>query len=96
MPDVFLLHFDPPYRHARHYLGYAVGTGRGHDYARRIARGVALGPHELVQAAQWNECTITVADVWPGEGRALQRRLRAQGGLSRHCRLCRESGVYHR
>lgn len=96
MPDLFLLHFDPPYRHARHYLGYAVGTGRGHGYARDIAAGLAIGPHELVMAAQWNETTIRVADVLVGEGRTLQRRLRAQGGLSRHCPICRAAGAYHR
>lgn len=88
MPDLFLLHFDPPYAHARHYLGYAIGTGRGREYARAIARGTAIGPHELVQAAQWAGTVITVADVLVGEGRATQRRLRASHDLSRHCPTC--------
>ena len=96
MPDLFLLHFDPPYQHARHYLGYAVGTGRGAAYARRIAAGTALGPHELVMAAQADGCTIHVADVLHGEGRATQRRLRANGSLSRFCHYCREAGTWHR
>lgn len=97
VPDLlFLLHFDPPYRHARHYLGYAVGTGRGAKYARDQATGKALGAHELVMAAQANECTILVADVLVGEGRATQRRMRAAGSLSRFCRYCRESGSFHR
>ena len=96
MPDVYLLHLDPPYRHARHYLGYAVGTGRGHAYAKAQAKGVALGAHELVMAAQWSGCEIRVADVWVGEGRAFQRRLRANGSLSRFCPICIERGENHR
>lgn len=96
MPDLYLLHFERRYRHAQHYLGYAVGTGRGRKYARDQAEGRAIGAHELVMAAQWDGIEIEVADVWVGEGRELQRRLRAQGGLSRHCRICRSTGRYHR
>lgn len=88
MPDLFLLHFAAPYAHARHYLGYAVGTGRGASYARDIVNGVAIGPHELVQAVQWAGIAIEVADVLVGEGRETQRRMRASHNLARHCRLC--------
>lgn len=95
MPDLYLLHFDPPYRHARHYLGYAVGTGRGASYARAQARGKALGAHELVMAAQANLCEISVVDVLVGEGRATQRRMRANGSLSRFCSICRDRGEAH-
>jgi len=96
VPDLYLLHFDPPYRHARHYLGYAVGTGRGREYADTQARCVLLGAHELVMAAQANMVGIEVADVWVGEGRATQRRMRANGSLSRFCPICRASGRWHR
>lgn len=96
MPDLFLLHFDERYAHAQHYLGYAVGTGRGHEYAKAICKGTAIGPHELVMAAQWSGIPIQLAEVWVGAGRALQRRMRSNGSLSRFCPICRESGVYHR
>lgn len=96
MPDLFLLHFNEPYQHARHYLGYAVGTGRGAKYAKAICKGTALGPHELVMAAQWSGIEMEVAEVWVGEGRTLQRRMRSNGSLSRFCRICREAGTYHR
>lgn len=88
MPDLFLLHFAEPYHHARHYLGYAVGTGRGSRYARDIAECVAIGPHELVQAVQWSGIAIDVADVLVGEGRATQRAMRATHNLARYCHLC--------
>lgn len=95
MPDLFLLHFDPPYHHARHYLGYAKGIGRGRHYAEQIARNVKIGPHELVMAVQQAGCVISVADVWVGESRPLQRKMRACGSLSRFCPICRENGTAH-
>lgn len=88
MPDLYLLHFEPAYRHARHYLGYATGTGRGRQYAKLQAEGLALGAHELVQAAQWDGVVIHVADVLVGEGRTTQRRLRDSHNLARHCPIC--------
>lgn len=88
MPDLYLLHFAEPLHHARHYLGYAVGTGRGRDYARAQARGVAIGAHELVMAAQASGIALEVADVLVGEGRATQRKLRASHNLARYCPIC--------
>jgi hypothetical protein len=95
LPDLYLLHFDPPYRHARHYLGYAVGTGRGYRYAKDQAEGNAVGAHELVMAAQWNLTEISVADVFVGAGRAEQRRMRSNGSLSRFCPICQREGRAH-
>lgn len=95
VPDLFLLHWDPPYHHASHYLGYAKGLGRGAHYADQIARGVKIGPHELVMAAQQAGCVIQVADVFVGASRPEQRRMRANGSLSRFCPICRDRGVAH-
>jgi hypothetical protein len=88
VPDLYLLHFAEPYQHARHYLGYAVGTGRGRSYARAQARGAALGAHELVMAVQAAGIAIHVADVFEGEGRARQRAMRRGHHLHRYCPLC--------
>lgn len=95
MPDLYLLHFEPAYQHARHYLGYAVGTGRGRSYAKAQAEGVALGAHELVMAAQANMVEIRVADVLVGEGRATQRAMRPSHNLARHCPICLSAAESH-
>lgn len=88
MPDLYLLHFAEPYHHARHYLGYEIGTGRGRAYARDQARGRLLGAHELVMAVQAAGITIEVAEVWVGAGRRERRELRRAHNLSRHCPIC--------
>lgn len=91
MPDIYLLHFATPYAHARHYLGYAVGTGRGRAYAEAQCDGRAIGAHELVMAAQGCGVELEVAAVWVGEGRSLQRELRRSHNLARHCPICQSA-----
>lgn len=93
---LFLLHFEPRYHHAGHYLGYAKRNV--YEYARSVANGTCLRyPHELVEAAvQWGMVEIVVADTWPGWGREEQIGMRRQGGLSRFCPVCRETGIFHR
>ncbi len=88
---LYLLHFEPRYRHAGHYLGYAGDT------ERRIAEHRRCGDRSspLVRAAIAAGATVTVARLWPGGDRTLERRLKRGGGLSRHCPTCRATGSYH-
>jgi hypothetical protein len=83
---LYLLHFDRPYRHARHYLGYAKRAPA--DYARRVAAGAEYPPHELVLAALGDGVTMRVADVWPGLDRNDRRELRAGHDRRRLCPIC--------
>lgn len=96
MSDLFLLHFEPAYQHAGHYLGYAKGTGRVGEYAKRVAAGKVHAPHPLVERALLQGSEITVAAIFYGDNRDERRRLRRQGGLSRHCPVCRARGYYHK
>lgn len=92
MRGLYLLHFEPPYRHAGHYLGYS------RDISARIAEHLAAGAKSspLVRAALASGSTVLLAASMPGLGRTDERRLKRQGGLSRHCPLCRAYGDYHR
>lgn len=89
---LYLLHFEPRYEHAGHYLGYAD------DIARRVSEHMAANgkASPLVRAALARGCTVTLARVWVFGGRKHERRLKNQGGLSRHCPTCRASGRWHR
>lgn len=92
MRGLYLLHFDPPYRHAGHYLGYAD------DIDRRVAVHFAGGSKSspLVRAALAAGSTVTLARTFPRGSRTFERRLKNAGGLSRHCPVCRSRGIYHR
>lgn len=80
---VYLLHFASPFRHARHYLGWA-GPG---NLAPRLAHhnagtGANLLRHVSAAGIPW-----TLARTWPGD-RRRERQLKARG-LTRCCPLCR-------
>lgn len=80
---VYLLHFDRPYKHARHYIGWTANLperlhAHEHDdgHAARllaVARSVGIG---------W-----TLARTWPGD-RHRERAIKRMGGASRCCPMC--------
>lgn len=92
MEGVYLLHFEPRYEHAGHYLGWAKDVGRRY---REHTSGSSAGAN-LVRVAVEAGCDVSLARVWRFADRHFERRLKRQGGLSRHCPICRASGDYHR
>ena len=80
---VYLLHFDRPFKHARHYCGWAPPRrldGRLRDHAR--GRGANLLKYALAAGITWE-----LARTWEG-GRTRERQIKNQGGLSRSCPMC--------
>jgi hypothetical protein len=88
---VYLLHFDRPYRHARHYLGYSRDLQTMHE---RIDAHYNATPgdgksHRLMQVIREAGISFTLARVWPEGTREDERRMK-QRGHARRCPLCRE------
>ena len=80
---IYILHFDEPYHHARHYVGYcADGT-----LAQRLARHRAGQGSRLMLAVELAGIEFTVALTHPGD-RAFERRLKRAKHTSRFCPLC--------
>lgn len=88
-----LLHFEPRYEHAGHYLIYAKREPR--RYALDVIARRRFAPNALVDAALDAGVDVQVAAVFPGWDRNDRRRMRRSGGLSRFCPTCRSSGAYH-
>ena len=78
---LYLLHFSQPYRHARHYSGFAT------DLDARLAEHQAGRGARLLQVAKAAGITWTLARTWPGD-RTRERQLKNQGGASRRCPEC--------
>jgi predicted GIY-YIG superfamily endonuclease len=78
---VYLLHFDQPYKHARHYVGWT------RNVKRRLAEHMAGRGVPLTIAARGAGITLVLARMWPG-GPARERQIKRQGGHARHCPLC--------
>jgi hypothetical protein len=80
---VYLLHFDRPYKHARHYRGFAEP---GHLESRIAVHRAGHGAR-LMAVIKAAGIGFTLARTWPGT-RSRERQLKNQGGGARHCPLC--------
>jgi hypothetical protein len=87
MGTVYLLHFDRPFAHARHYRGWA----RTANLDARIAHHRAgTSGARLMEVIHDAGIGFTVAKTEPGT-RARERQLKARGA-SRSCPLCQACG----
>lgn len=78
---VYLLHFDQPYKHARHYIGWTE------DLLARLdqhARGCGARLMTVISRAGIG---FTLARVCEGT-RATERAIKNCGGAVRYCPLC--------
>ena len=80
---IYLLHFDTPYKHAKHYTGIAK------DLEARLAEHASGQGARLTQVVREQGIAWRVARTWKGD-RRRERQLKKQGGASRHCPLCKK------
>ncbi len=78
---IYLLHIQPPYKHARHYLGVAE------DLDARLKLHQAGRGARLTQVSIENGCTLKLVRTWSGN-RVEERRLKRQKNSPRFCPLC--------
>ena len=79
---VYLLHFDTPLGHAKHYTGWSA------NLAARLAEHAAGHGARLTEVVAAAGIGWTLARTWPNVTRAYERRLKNQGGAARRCPLC--------
>jgi predicted GIY-YIG superfamily endonuclease len=79
---LYLLHFDPRYRHAGHYLGYTE------DLPKRFALHVRGKGSPLVKAAVNNGSRIVLVRIWDEDGNAEQEIKRVMRSLVLLCPVC--------
>jgi hypothetical protein len=80
---IYMLHFDRPYKHAKHYVGWTVNlTGR----LNRHQRGEADAAR-LVAVIRQAGIGFTLARTCPGT-RTRERAIKNAGGATRYCPLC--------
>ena len=78
---IYLLHFDRPYRHARHYTGWTTNLP-DRLAAHRNGQGARL-ISVIIQAG----IGFTLARTWQGD-RCRERLITRQGGAARRCPAC--------
>ena len=82
MTGCYLLHFDTPYQHAKHYLGYAD------DIDRRVGEHRIGHGARLTQVIRDAGISFTVARTWPGATRTVERKLKNRKNAPRLCPVC--------
>jgi len=80
---VYVLHLDPPYRHAGHYVGWTEG-----DVDARIAMHLRGQGSPLIRAATALGVRVQLAITIAGS-RGLERRLKRWHKTAQFCPICR-------
>lgn len=78
---VYLLHFERPYKHAKHYIGWTT------DLPARLALHATGNGSRLLSVVHAAGIGWQLARTWPGT-RRRERQIKKQGGASRCCPLC--------
>lgn len=84
MKGVYLIHFDRPYKHAAHYLGYS-----GNIADRVLAHHCGEGSR-LLQVIEGAGIGWDVVKVWEGASRTFERQLKNRHGAGRFCPVCKQ------
>lgn len=82
MMAVYLIHFDPPYKHAKHYLGFAEDV-LPRVWAHQTGHGA-----RLTQVAVDHGCNLVLARVWEDGDRKLERKLKRRKNAPKLCPIC--------
>lgn len=81
---IYLLHFDGPYKHAGHYLGWTAGA-----VGDRVDDHLAGRGSPLVAAAVAAKCEVKLVATWPDRTRRDERHEKSNGTLRRICPVCK-------
>jgi hypothetical protein len=85
--SVYLLHFEPRYKHAGHYIGFSTNADPEIRINKHLHSWLAGSP--LVKAAIRAGCTVTVAYVWNGAADGhFERSLKNRKDVCRWCPMC--------
>jgi hypothetical protein len=80
---VYLIHFEQPFHHARHYVGYTDNLQR--RFNEHVHR---KNSSPLLVAASAAGIAWRVAMIWPQAGRDLERLIKRTHHTARYCPEC--------
>lgn len=79
---VYLICLERPYKHARHYVGFAK------QLERRLAHHAADTGARFLQVVRAAGIGWTLARVWEGKDRTFERKLKNTKSVRDYCPLC--------
>jgi predicted GIY-YIG superfamily endonuclease len=84
---IYLIHFAPAYKHAKHYLGYAD------DIEPRIHAHLHGRGARLTQVVRDAGCTLLLVRIWEGENRTTERKFKRRSHVPKLCPICNDLPV---
>ena len=82
---VYLIHFDRPYKHAQHYIGFTDNLEqREHDHH------FTCDGARLLQVVREAGIAFKVVRTWPDGDRNYERKLKNRKNASQLCPVCCE------
>jgi predicted GIY-YIG superfamily endonuclease len=85
---VYLIHFDAPYKHAQHYIGWAT------DVEQRVLCHKKGTGARLLQVLNENGLNWQLVRVWEGVSRDFERKLKSMKNSWRYCPICNPNLSY--
>jgi hypothetical protein len=83
---VYLIHFEKPYKHAMHYIGFTDNLDRRmHDHE------LGTKGSKLLKAVRDKGINFSVVRTWPDGDRTFERKLHNYKKSSALCPVCREA-----
>ena len=90
MPTVYLIHFDKPYKHARHYLGYTALESAN----ARLQRHKSGDGAKLLRVCNENNIDYDIVRMWDcnniHDAKVLEHKLKKQHNSAKLCPICRK------
>jgi hypothetical protein len=88
MPSIYVLHFEPAFGHARHYIGFTTDPEPDRRVREHLSCSAKGNP--LVKAAVKSGSSVTLAHVFSGSGidRNFERSLKNRADTARWCPCC--------
>jgi predicted GIY-YIG superfamily endonuclease len=84
---IYLIHFSPAYKHAKHYLGYAE------DIEPRIHAHLHGRGARLTQVARDAGCILLLVRIWENADRTTERKFKNRSHVPRLCPICQGKAV---
>lgn len=79
----YLVHFEPPYKHARHYLGWTAG-----EVDDRLDAHIEGNGSPLIKAAVNAGHAVILVRTWANVDRHFERTMKDNNNTPRLCPIC--------
>lgn len=82
---VYLLHFDSPLKHAKHYIGFVENA---QNLEARMNIHLRGNGSKLIAAVVANGITFRIARLWHNASRTFERQLKNRKEAPKLCPIC--------